>query len=330
MDRPRRKSRAKGDWETMSVRSAMTLRIAVPDLISPSYFPAIAAVELGLFEEEGYDAEIELIFPVTKAYQAQADGDIDFVAGSSHAALYVYENWSGCRLLCSLSQNMYWFLVLRKDLESKRGDLNIVKGLRIAAAPGPEDGLRQMLRAVLIDPDKDLEIVPPPPSPDAGVSFGVRAAKALQMGQVDGFWANGMGARVAVEGGYGDVVIDSRRGDGPEGSTGYTFSTLVASEKMIEAKPEVVAAGVRSVVGAQRALRRDPTKARLAAAHHFPEEELNLITDLVRRDSEFYDAALTRPQIASMNSFAAEIGLLPRGSVPFEHVVATQFSNLWT
>jgi len=29
------------------------MRIAVPDLISPSYFPAIAAVDLGLAREEG-------------------------------------------------------------------------------------------------------------------------------------------------------------------------------------------------------------------------------------------------------------------------------------
>src|SRR5204862_5256952 len=36
--------------------AAMTLRLAIPDLISPSYFPAIAAVELGFL-----DAKLELL-----------------------------------------------------------------------------------------------------------------------------------------------------------------------------------------------------------------------------------------------------------------------------
>ena len=30
------------------------MKIAIPDLISNSYFPAVAAVELGFFEEEGH------------------------------------------------------------------------------------------------------------------------------------------------------------------------------------------------------------------------------------------------------------------------------------
>ena len=47
--------------------TAPRLRIAVPDLISNSYFPAIAAVELGKFKEQGFDASIELIFPVNGA-----------------------------------------------------------------------------------------------------------------------------------------------------------------------------------------------------------------------------------------------------------------------
>ena len=42
----------------------MTIRVAIPDMISPSYFPAIAAVELGFFEKEGLEATIELLFPV--------------------------------------------------------------------------------------------------------------------------------------------------------------------------------------------------------------------------------------------------------------------------
>ena len=46
------------------------MKLAVPDMISNSYFPAIAAIELGFFRKEGLDVELELIFPVDKAYAA--------------------------------------------------------------------------------------------------------------------------------------------------------------------------------------------------------------------------------------------------------------------
>src|SRR5712692_9781024 len=109
----------------------MPLRIAIPDMVSPSYFPAIAAVELGFFRKEGLDATIELVYPVTKTYEELRAGRLDFVGSAAHAALYSFKDWRGAKLLCALAQNMYWFLVLRKNLNVKRGDLSAVKGLRI-------------------------------------------------------------------------------------------------------------------------------------------------------------------------------------------------------
>src|SRR5690349_3101085 len=165
----------------------MPLRVAIPDMVSPSYFPAIAAVELGFFAREGLDATVELIFPVTKTYEELREGRIAFVGGAAHAALYAFPDWRGCKLLCALSQNMYWFLVARKDLRAARGDLDALKGLRIGAAPGPADGLKRMLVEAGLDPERDLEIAPVPGAAGAGVSFGVAAAKALKQGLVDGF-----------------------------------------------------------------------------------------------------------------------------------------------
>src|ERR1700756_205116 len=119
------------------------MKLAVPDLISNSYFPAVAAVELGLFKEEGLDVELELVFPVDKAYQALRDGAVDFVGGSAHSALAAFPEWQGCKLLCAEGQGMYWFLVMRSDLRPARGDVSIVKGRRIGAAPWVEMGLRR-------------------------------------------------------------------------------------------------------------------------------------------------------------------------------------------
>src|SRR5437660_12854945 len=121
------------------------MRIAVPDLISNSYFAAVAAVELGFFKQEGLDLELELVFPVTKAMEALRDGTLDFVAGSAHATLHAFPEWQGAKLLVALAQRMYWKLVLRADLGARRGDLAAIRGLRIGAAPGPDGGLKQVL-----------------------------------------------------------------------------------------------------------------------------------------------------------------------------------------
>src|SRR5690606_23514959 len=119
--------------------------IAVPDLISTSYFPAVAAVQLGVFREEGLDVRLERISPVDRCMQALRDGDIQFAAASAHAVPAAFPEWKGARLLGALSQNMYWFLVLRKDLAAKKGDIAAVKGLRIGAAPWVDMGLRKLL-----------------------------------------------------------------------------------------------------------------------------------------------------------------------------------------
>ena len=60
-------------------------RVAVPDLVSNSYFPAIAAIALDFFAKEGLDAQHRLIFPNYKGYEALRDGEVDFVAGPAIA-----------------------------------------------------------------------------------------------------------------------------------------------------------------------------------------------------------------------------------------------------
>ena len=42
------------------------MKLAIPDMISNSYFPAVAAIELGFLKREGLDVTLELIYPVDK------------------------------------------------------------------------------------------------------------------------------------------------------------------------------------------------------------------------------------------------------------------------
>src|SRR3984893_2702707 len=139
------------------------MKLAVPDMISNSYFPAIAAIELGLFKAEGLDVSLEMIYPVDKAYRALADGAVDFVGGSAHSVLAAFPQWQGAKLLCAQAQGMYWFLVMHRDFAAARGDIAAVKGRSIGAAPWVEMGLRRLLAEAGIDVARDAVKIAPVP-----------------------------------------------------------------------------------------------------------------------------------------------------------------------
>jgi NitT/TauT family transport system substrate-binding protein len=306
------------------------MKIAIPDLISNSYFPAVAAVELGFFKEEGLDMELELIFPVNKTLEVLRDGGIDFVGGSAHSVPFAFPGWKGGKLIGALAQNTYWFLILRSDLNAKKGDINAIKGLNIGAAPLVDLGLKRLLIEAGIDVERDKVTIGPVPGAFLGENknFGVAAAKALQAGLIDGFWANGMGAEVAVRSGAGTMVIDARRGDGPPKAIHYTMPALITSQKLIDSNPDAVAAAVRALVKTQEALKADVKLATRVGQKYFPAAEAELIADVVERDLPFYDASISPEFVKGMVEFQRNMGLLD-ADVSYEDVVATQFAKYW-
>ena len=308
----------------------MKYKVALPDLVSNSYFPAIAAVELGFFKNEGIDAEIELIFPVPETFNALREGKCDFVAGSTHAPLSAFPRWEGARVLCALSQGMYWFLVVRQDLEIQKGDLNGLKGLRLGAAPGVDVGLRQLLIAAGIDIEaENISIALPPGGIPEGSSFGVVAAQALIDGKIDGFWANGMGAEVAITNGIAKCILDVRRGDGPTEAFHYTQPALVTTQKLVDQNPEIAAGAVQGIVKTLKALKSDASLATRVGEKLFPKKEAGLIATLIERDQPYYSPVISPELIKGTNKFASSAGLLAGGPVPYEDIVATQFIKFW-
>jgi NitT/TauT family transport system substrate-binding protein len=305
------------------------MKLAIPDLISNSYFPAVAAAELGFFAKEGLEVSAELIFPVDRAYQALRDGTVDFVGGAAHGALAAFTEWRGVKLLGALSQGMYWFLVMRADLGIARGDLASLRGTRIGAAPWVEMGLRALLGAAGLDPRREgIRIGPVPGATGSSVNFGLTAAQALENGEIDGFWANGMATELAVTGGIGTVVLDVRRGDGPPGCFDYTMPVLAATERLVEQSPDVAAAAVRALVATQEALKSDVSRATEAGEKRFPAREARLIAGIVARDLPYYDAAIAEHSIPAINDFARRMSILDE-EVPYRQVVATEFRDLW-
>jgi NitT/TauT family transport system substrate-binding protein len=306
------------------------MKLAIPDLISNSYFPAVAAVELGFFAREGLDVSLELVVPVEHALSAMKDGSLEFIGCSAHLLVAGFPEWQGVKLLCAQSQGMYWFLVMRADLGVRRGELAALKGRNIGAAHWVAMGLRRLLTEAGIDAERDgINIAPIPGAHGAGINFGVTAAKALEEGRVDGFWANGMGAEIAVRRGVGTVVLDVRRGDGPKQCFSYTMPVVAATDALIARSPQTAATAVRAIVKTQQALKANPELAIEVGRKLFPASEAELIVDLIKRDLPFYEPTISPEFVAAMTQFSRDVGIL-QGHPAYKDVVATQFRDQWT
>jgi NitT/TauT family transport system substrate-binding protein len=297
------------------------MKLAVPDLISNSYLPALAAAELGFFAREGLDVSAELIFPVDRAYEALRDGEIDLVGGAAHGALAAFTEWRGVKLIGALAQGMYWFLVMRKELGIARGDLSALRGRRIGAAPWVEMGLRGLLTAADLEPGRnDIRIGPVPGATGSSINFGLTAAQALQRGEIDGFWANGMATEIAVTSGFGTIVLDVRRGDGPPGCFDYTMPVLAIRDPQDDRSRDIAARAYRALVATQNALKADVSLATEVGKKRFPPHEAGLIAQIVARDLPFYTPEISGHSFNAMNDFARHMSILDEG-MPYSDVV---------
>jgi ABC-type nitrate/sulfonate/bicarbonate transport system substrate-binding protein len=301
------------------------MRLTVADAISPSYFVAIAAVQLGFFRDEGVD--MEFVFTPPSPSQALKDGAVDFFGGSPFTGLRTFPGWRGGVLLCALSHYTYWFLAVRSDITCERGDVSAVKGLRLSASVEPGLTMKRLLEEAGIDFERDnVRIVPSPLRTSPNWAWD--GVDAIEQGISDGYWGNGLRADLGVKRGIAKILLDVRRGDGPPAARHWTFPALVTTERLVKDQPEVAAAAVRAIVKTQRALRANPQLAVTAAERLFPAEEASLIAYEVARDAPFYDPTITEEMVAHISRFAREIGVL-EGEVRYDQVVATQFAPLW-
>jgi ABC-type nitrate/sulfonate/bicarbonate transport system substrate-binding protein len=301
------------------------MRLTVADAISPSYFVAIAAVQLGFFRQEGID--MEFVFSPPDPSKALREGTVDFFGGSPFTGLRAFPGWRGGVLLCALSHYTYWFLAVRSDVTGEQGDVSAVKGLRLSASADPGLTMKRLLEEAGIDLQRDnVRIVRSPARTSPNWAWD--GVDAIEQGVSDGYWGNGLRADLGVKRGIAKILLDVRRGDGPPAARYWTFPALATTERLVKERPDVAAGAVRAIVKTQRALRADPPLAVKAAQRLFPAEEASLIAYEVARDAPFYDATITEEMVGHISRFAREIGAL-EGDVKYGDLVATQLAPLW-
>ena len=87
-----------------------------------------------------------------------------------------------------------------------------------------------------------------------------------------------MATELAVTGGFGTIVLDVRRGDGPPGCFDYTMPVLAATERLVEESPDIAAAAVRALVATQ-----DGAEGRRLARHRSWREAVSAARDRADR-----------------------------------------------
>ena len=105
------------------------MRIGCVDFVSNTFFPAIAAEELGFFRAEGVDAHVRLVRTLV-AFPALRDGQVDILAAPAHSVLRAFPQWQGAKLIVALAQGTPWLVVLRSGVPGERDDAAALKGLR--------------------------------------------------------------------------------------------------------------------------------------------------------------------------------------------------------
>jgi ABC-type nitrate/sulfonate/bicarbonate transport system substrate-binding protein len=145
----------------------------------------------------------------------------------------------------------------------------------------------------------------------------------------DAYWGNGMRVALGERLGIAKLHLDLRRGDGPPGARHYNFAALTTHERIITEHREVAAGAIRAIVKAQKTLKANPSISTEVAERLFPADEAELIARLIERDAPFYDAKISHDAVDGLMKFATSHGLT-KEAVPYEDLVATQFTHLWT
>ena len=156
------------------------MKLAVPDMISNSYFPAIAAVELGFFKRRRSRRCARADLPGRQGLcgAARRRGRFRRRLGA-FGARRRFPNGTASKLLCAQAQGMYWFLVMHA--RSRRRARRYRAWSRAAASarrPGSRWGCAGCWsRPASISIRDGVTIAPVPGAAGAGVNFGVTAAQ---------------------------------------------------------------------------------------------------------------------------------------------------------
>jgi NitT/TauT family transport system substrate-binding protein len=297
-----------------------TVRIGTTPAIT--FIVLYGAEHLGYFKAEGITPQFADFEGGAEVTTAMVGGSIDFAGTYVERPLILAEKGFAAKNLLAILNRNPIFLVVRKNLPAT--DVKGLKGTKLGmtrAGSATDLALRALLRDAGLEPDRDVAVI--------AVGSSASAAAALRAGQIDGFMGGEPGGAVIVHQlKIGRYFIEPLRDQGPKFLQYMTFPTLQASDRYIQANPQIVERVVRAVVKTQKRLREDPEAGVRVAQKIFPALDVELIRTIIALQRASYLPAITEEAMRTVNQSQKQAGVV-KTDFPYDRVVAVQLRPIW-
>jgi sulfonate transport system substrate-binding protein len=232
--------------------------------------PILVARGLKLFEARGIQAEFITVKSNSTLMAGMIGGDLNVIFTTAAAAIQAKSKKQDARIFASIMGQVNSAVVVQGEVLSKNkleagsslGDrLKVMRGLRLAISSGSANEfiLRHMIEHAGLNPDRDVTLVPI--GADAMVA-------AFSNKRIDGFIMASPVTDTAITSFGGRPLVDFLKGEyGP--LQGMLYGVFVATDRWLEANPEIAARVARAIWDAQQIIAKDPEKAKQAVASYF-------------------------------------------------------------
>jgi NitT/TauT family transport system substrate-binding protein len=289
--------------------------------------PVYMAVELGLFQKHGIEAEL-LYGTGIQVTNIMLSGSADFGGFAVEHGLLVASKGQDIRLLV-LNQTLTPFgIIVRNDVATPNAGgpwqdrLRDLKGLRIGiTTPGAstDQTLRFLLAQAGLDPQKDVRIVPvgAVQTMIAGLKNGlVDANMAVEPVQSEAV----LGQKIAR------TILDIQGGEGPDMFHDYAYNGMFARGAYLKAHAETARGIVAAIVEAEEII-NDPARRETAlavAVRNMRGLDPALLAGYLERYHGIFAPVATPRAIANVNQVLLGTKQI-EAPVPYEGIVAQDF-----
>lgn len=306
--------------EMAAAQAPLPVRIGrIPGLVT---LPVDHAAQAGYFKAEGLDVTFV-------HFGSGADGARGLVAGAADigtmdlaTVLQFIERGQRFRVLANNRRGPTIALLLRSDLNIRKGDVAALKGLRIgvsSAGSFTDQYLRLLLTEAGLSPDRDVTILP--------IGNFTNQLAALRNRQIDAQMSWAPGITILEQANAAQLFLDPRVGEGPQRLTKMVGLVVAGPEKYIAENREVVRRVTRALVKASRDLQNTATFVEAAKAQN-PNLDPGVVRAMAPAEAVGYSPELTAEHVAAVNEAYRAAGLL-KTEIPYDAVIDRELAGLW-
>lgn len=285
------------------------------------YAPQYVALELGYFEEEGLDVDLQLIAGGDKVMISLLSEHSDIGLVGAETSIYVASQGADDPIInfAQLTETDGTFLVAREPTDDfEFSDLVGTEFLGQRVGGMPQMVGEYVLKQHDIDPQNDLDLIQNIDFANVASSFlgGIGDYVQLFEPTASQFEQDGVGQIVASFG---------------EESGQVPYTVFMAKSSYLEENPETISKFTRAIYRAQQFVdSNDPVEIAEVVQPFFEETDLQLLTDSIERyqtqGSYASDPLLDETMWEHLKSIMDEAGELPQ-DIPYQDLVNTDFAE---